>query len=169
MTSPNLLDLNESWLMSHSLSHQYDSSPSYVKVKFDLLSLILDRYWAVDIFCHLSIVQFLRQIMSHDIRPWGPKRLLVGDHPHIVSIYQKIAMASPVTMSGVIHSPHITHITHVTHGSICSTSASFHLLFLPRIPWWHVLLYSSETMLTNCWDITSASLSLYEHYVYEIL
>ena len=71
--------------------------------------------------------------MSHDIRPWGPKRLLVGDHPHIVSIYQKIAMASPVTMSGVIHSPHITHITHVTHGSICSTSASSSFCLLPSM------------------------------------
>ena len=73
LTSPNLPDLNESWLMSHNLSHQYDTSQSYAKVKFDFVFLILDRYWAVDIFlsfCPLS--NFWDKFMTHNIGSWGP-------------------------------------------------------------------------------------------------
>ena len=85
LTSPNLPDLNESWLMSHNLSHQYDTSQSYAKVKFDLVFLILDRYWAVDIFlsfvhCPISETNLWHIILGPGAREW----LLVKNHFHTI-------------------------------------------------------------------------------------
>ena len=85
LTSPNLPDLNESWLMSHNLSHQYDTSQSYAKVKFDFVFLILDRYWAVDIFlsfCPLS--NFWDKFMTHNIGSWGPGVTSSKNHFHTI-------------------------------------------------------------------------------------